>query len=212
MENKDIFERYIEIARALGALFPPVLEVAILDFKDLDHPLIFIVNGQITGREVGGSANELNCRLAVEENALPNNATAMRGSHGQSLKSRLLPIHDDQGKIIGAFCLHFDTAPFEQFQKFLDFFVNAKAPSHPAMEGGEEIPQKIEAWLLKKGLFAQALSYKDKQHLVAYLFADGSFKKRGAISSVASALQLTRQCIYNYLEIAKRENDTIYRS
>lgn len=212
MDNKIIFERYIQLAEILGQMFQNVLEVVIHDFKDLDHAIIHIVNGHISGRSHGGPVSEINLRRLIEQDQFPDmliNFTS-RNSRGQQLKSSSLAIRDDQGKLIGAFCLHFDLSHFEQFQKFLEFFVNAKVNSFVGINdfGNSqpqdlEIKEEIEAWLLKKGCYATQLTYKDKQAIVGYLYQGGYFKRKGAISIVANALQLTRQSIYNYIELAK---------
>lgn len=213
MQNRKIFQRYIDIADVLGQMFPNVLEVVIHDFKDLDHAIIHIVNGHISGRDVGGPASELNIRRLMEEENFPDalvNYTS-RNSRGQQLKSSSLAIRDEKKKIIGAFCLHFDTSQFEQFQKFLTFFINSSVHSlvglndfGASLPNDEEIKDEIETYLHKNGLSTAQLTYKEKQTIVEYLYKRGIFKKKGAILIVANALQLTRQSVYNYLNVAKR--------
>lgn len=205
--EKRIFDRYIQIADVLGAMFQNVLEIAIHDFQDLDNAVIHIVNGHISGRAVGFPASELNIRRLFEEDAFPDTIInfASRNNRGQLLKSSSLAIRDDQGEIIGAFCLHFDVSQFENFQKFLEFFVNPTA--HPLLgindfgasqPHNEEILKEIENWRLHHGLLNAALTYEDKQAIVTHLYLKGFFQRKGAISNIANALQLTRQCIYNY--------------
>ena len=213
MSHQKIFDRYIQIANVLGQMFQNVLEVVVHDFKDLDRAIIYIVNGHISGRSVGGPASELNMRRLLEEGEFPDeliNYTS-RSIRGQHLKSSSVAIRDAHGKIIGAFCLHFDTTTFEQFHTFLAHFVNTQVHSligindfgaHQTHDA--EIETAIENWLMQNGLYAAQLSYKDKQAIVEHLHGRGCFKKRGAISLVANALQLTRQSIYNYLELAKK--------
>lgn len=212
MDHKSIFARYIQLADILGQMFQNVLEVVIHDFKDLDHAIIYIVNGHISGRSLGGPVSEINLRRLLDEGQFPDQLVnfSSRNSRGQPLKSSSLAIRDDQGKLIGAFCLHFDLSHFEQFQKFLEFFVNHKVDSFVGVNDfgmGQpqdlEIKEEIEAWLLKKGLHTAQLTYNDKQSIVSYLYQKGCFKRKGAIPIIANHLQLTRQSIYNYIELAK---------
>lgn len=216
-ENKAIFDRYIQVANVLGQMFQNILEVVVHDFKDLDKAIVHIVNGHISGRSLGGPVSELNMRRLLEEDQFPDELVnyTSRNHRGQSLKSSSVAIRDREGKIIGAFCLHFDISQFEQFQKFLDVFVNSKIHSLIGVNDfganqphDEEIKNTIDEWALKQGLYANQLSYKDKQAIVEHLYHRGYFKKRGAISIVANVLQLTRQCIYNYLELAKNPSAT----
>ncbi len=213
-ESKEIFDRYIQVANVLGQMFQNVLEVVVHNFADLDHAIVHIVNGHISGRCVGGPVSELNMRRLLEEDQFPDeiiNYTS-RNQRGQMLKSSSIAIRDHKGKIIGAFCFHFDISQFDQFQKFLEVFVSSNVHSLIGVNDfganqphDEEIKNEIDAWALQRGLYTSQLSYKDKQAIVEHLYNRGIFKKRGAISIVANVLQLTRQSIYNYLEIAKKQ-------
>lgn len=213
MDNSMIFERYIMLADVLGKMFQNVLEVVIHDFTDLDHAIVYIVNGHISGRSLGGPVSEINLRRLLEKDQFPDMLVnfSSKNSRGQPLKSSSLAIRDNQGKLIGAFCLHFDLSQFEQFQKFLDFFVTAKVDAFIGINDfgasqphDHEIKGEIDAWILKNGLHTAQLTYTDKQSIVNHLYQKGCFKRKGAISIVANSLQLTRQCIYNYIELAKQ--------
>lgn len=213
MSNQKIFERYIQIAEVLGKLFPNMLEVVVHDFKDLDHSVIHIVNGHISGRKVGDAASELGIRRLLEKEAIPDVLVNYinRNARGQKFKSASIAIRDDKGKMIGAFCFNVDLSHFEQFQSFLDHFtrcetnmivgandINDKQISHV-----DELQHEINQCLLQTGLSSVQLTYKDKQSIVSRLNQQGFFNKRGAISAIATSLQLTRQSIYNYLELGK---------
>ena len=71
-----------------------------------------------------------------------------------------------------------------------------------------DIEKGNDAWLLTQGLRAAQLTYHDKQQIVKYLLQRGYFKRKGAISSTANLLQVTRQCIYNYIDVAKQNQDS----
>ncbi len=213
MKTNKIFERYVQIANLFGQLFQNVLEVVVHDFKDLDHSIIHIVNGQISGRKIGDSASELGIRRLLEQEGIPDALVNYinQNNRGKKLKSASMAIRDDKGKMIGAFCCNFDVSQFEQFQRFLEFFTacepNTMVGLHDINETNrtneEEIEEDIKTYLVQSGLISNQLTYKDKQAIVDHLYRQGCFKKRGAISSIANSLQLTRQCIYKYLELAK---------
>lgn len=213
MANNKLFNRYIQIAEVLGKVFPNVLEVVVHDFKDLDHSIIYIVNGHISNRKVGDGASELGIRRLLEQEDIPDVLVNYinQNSRGQKFKSASLAIRDDSGKMLGAFCFNFDLSHFEQFQKFLEFFMSCENNSLVGLNDindkqlthEEEIQDEINKYLFQNALSAVQLTYKDKQEIVTHLFDQGSFKKRGAIATIANALKLTRQCVYNYLELAK---------
>lgn len=219
MNLNKIFERYIQIADVLGKVFPNVLEVVVHDFKDLDHSIIYIVNGHISNRKIGDAASELGIRRLLEQEDIPDALANYinQNSRGQKFKSASIAIRDNNGKMIGAFCFNFDLSQFEQFQKFLEFFISCENNTLVGLNdindkhltNEEELQDEIKNYLLKNGLSSIQLTYKDKQEIVNHLHQQGFFKKRGAISAIANSLQLTRQCIYNYLELAKNKKSSI---
>ena len=71
-----------------------------------------------------------------------------------------------------------------------------------------DIKEEMDAWLLTQGLRAAQLTYHDKQRIVKYLLQEGRFETKGAISSTANLLQVTHQCIYNYIDFAKQNQDS----
>lgn len=218
MNRSKIFKRYIQIAEVLGKIFPNVLEVVVHDFKDLDHSVIFIVNGHISNRKIGDAASELGIRRLLEQDipdVLVNYIN--QNSRGQKFKSASIAIRDDDGKMIGAFCFNFDFSHFEQFQKFLEIFISCENNSlvglndinNKYLTHEEGIQDEIKNYLFANGLSAVQLTYKDKQEIVTYLHQRGIFNKRGAILTIANSLQVTRQCIYNYLELVKNKKKSI---
>lgn len=221
MNRNQIFERYIQIADVLGKIFPNVLEVVVHDFKDLDHSIIYIINGQISNRKIGDAASELGIRRLLDQENIPDVLVNYinQNNRGQKFKSASIAIRDDDKKMIGAFCFNFDLSQFDQFQKFLDFFMSCENNTLVGLNdindrhltNEEEIQNGIQNYLLKHGLNHIQLTYKDKQEIVNYLHQQGYFKKRGAISTIAHSLQLTRQCIYNYLELAKSKESNVIK-
>jgi predicted transcriptional regulator YheO len=219
MNPHKIFERYIQIAAVLGKLFPNVLEVVVHDFKDLDHSIIYIINGQISNRKIGDAASELGIRRLLQQEDIPDVLVNYinQNSRGQKFKSASIAIWDDDGKMIGAFCFNFDLSQFDQFQKFLEFFMNCEFSSlvgpndinDKHLTNEEEIQDEVKNYIFQNGLSSVQLSYKDKQEVVKHLHQKEFFKKRGSISATANSLKLTRQCIYNYLDLAKNKEPFI---
>jgi predicted transcriptional regulator YheO len=114
--------------------------------------------------------------------------------------------------MIGAFCVNFDTTPFEHFEHFLkgltqceDDQIVGEGELSPILTLEEEVHQHIQDFLSKYHLQLSQLSYADKQMIVAYLDQRGCFRQKGAMTVIAKALQLTRQSIYNYLKMNKEK-------
>ena len=219
MSNKLIFKRYIEIAEMLGKMFPGVLEVIVHDFSDLDRSIIFVVNGHISGRQVGEGATELGLRRLLENEEIPDLLVNYlnRDVLGRRLKSASMAIRDDREKMIGALCLNFDTTPFEHIQHVLEGLTQCDVHALvgegelvPLVSLEEEIHQHIQNYLSQHHLQASQLTYADKQKIVSYLEQKGCFRQKGAMTAIAKALQLTRQSIYNYFKKDKKNDSKFF--
>lgn len=205
----DIFDRYIQIAEVLGQMFPNILEAVVHDFKDLDHSIIYIINGHISGREVGHGASELGLRRLLGQEDIPDvliNYININ-QNGNKLKSASIAIRDGKKKIIGAFCVNVDISYFEHFHHFLTTLMHStplplvgQGELTPIDTIEEEIKKLIQDYLVKWSLVFSQLDYNDKQEIVIYLNQKKCFRQRGAVMAVANALKLTRQSIYNYLK------------
>jgi len=213
MSHEALFHRYIQIAEVLGQMFPNILELVVHDFKDLDRSVIFIINGHISGREVGSGASELGLRRFLENENIPDvlvNYTNFN-ARGNRLKSASIAIRDQKGRMIGAFCANLDLSSFEHFKNFLTLLLGSKtlpivgeSELAPVRSVEEEVRNSIQDYLNKHNLVFSQLTYADKQNIVLYLEQNGCFRQRGAMIAVGHALQLTRQSIYNYLKKGNR--------
>lgn len=212
MSNATIFNRYKQIGEVLGAMFPNLLEVVIHDFTDLDHSVIFIVNGHLSGREIGSGASELGIRRLLAEESIPDVLInyANVNLRGNSLKSASIAIRDDAGQMIGAFCLNCDVSVFELFYKFLEplicrtpLSIVGESELSPLSGIEEEVKMLTQDYLLQNSLLLSQLNYSEKKEIVLYLSKKGIFKQKGSMLATATALKLTRQCIYNYLKSNK---------
>lgn len=209
MKHSLLFQRYIQIAETLGNMFPNILEAVVHDFSDLDHSVIFIINGNISGRTVGDGASELGLRRFLEEENIPDtlvNYTSI-SVRGNKLKSSSIAIRNDKGKMTGAFCLNLDVSHFEHFYRFLQPLISAEVMPLvgdkeliPPVSVEEDVNQFISQYLLQRNLLFSQLSYRDKEEIVAQLFQRGYFKQRGAILAIAEVLKISRQSIYKYLK------------
>ncbi len=214
MSNVKLFKRYIELAEMLGKMFPNMLEVIMHDFSDLDHSIIFMMNGQLSGRKVGDGATELGLRRLLGGEDIPDMLVNYRNrnSQGNYFKSASLAIRDDKGDMIGAFCLNFDLSLFDHFRHFLTTFTQCEEHVLGGAEEltaatslEEEIDHHIQTYLSQHHLHLTQLTYSDKQKIVAYLDQKRCFRQKGAMIAVAKALRLTRQSIYNYVKQSTKE-------
>jgi len=213
-----ILGQYINMARVIAEMFDPVVETVVHDLNDPDHSIIAIFNGHLTGRKVGDPATDIVSRLVSDdfpdvlvgyENESPN---------GQRLKSTSLAIRDDEFTLIGVMGLNMDVSYFDDHITFMKRFIARTSSRHvltperfsTSPDGvptpKEDIQQAIRSFVTSRNWTHHMLSYKKKREIVEYLYANGYFKSRGAVTIIANELGLTRASVYNY------KNDYIERT
>lgn len=206
-----VLGHYVNMARVLADMMSPLLETVVHDLSDLDHSIIAIFNGHLTGREVGDPATDVVRRLVDGE--LPDVLVGYdnESPNGQQLKSSSLAIHDEHGALIGVLGLNMDISYFRQFGKFIDRFIATHRSEHvPHSEHfrhivpngmqspREDIRDAIDQYRISQNWNTRVLSNEEKRTIVEHLYRQGYFKNRGAATIIASLLGLTRPSVYNY--------------
>jgi len=208
MTPKQIFSRYIEMGQMMGEMFSPSVEIVVHDLRSPDKSIIFVYNGEITGRKVGDPTTDLG-RLRIADPDTPSSIIGYnnKAPNGSKLKSSSLAIRNEKGSVIGSFCVNWDLTAFDQFQNFLSAFM--KTVPNPHINDGEDfgisgaeetIEEMVDTYIVENGLSAKQLSQEQRSKLVRDLQTRGVFEKRGAAATLARKLNLTRASIYNYLK------------
>ena len=209
-----ILDHYVTMAKVIGKMMAPIMEVAVHDLRQPDSSIVALYNGHLTGREVGDGATDLGLRRLRGED-LPDEMIGYANEipDGPKMKSSSLAIRDDEGELIGALCLNLDISYFEQYGKFIERLISTHESEHlddgedfGATTPREDIQDAVDQVRISKGWMGQSLSNDQKRTIVEHLYRQGHFKKRGAVTIMADLLGLTRPSIYNY------KNDYVERT
>ena len=207
-----ILTHYVRMAQVMSDMFAPVLEMVVHDVrKDLSQSIIAIFNGHVTGREVGDPATDVVHRLVDGdfpevlvgyENESPN---------GRELKSSCLAVRDQEKKLVGVVGFNLSVHYFKKYNEFISQFIDRHrsdhVPSSEEFQGiapddvptpREDIEEAINQFRISRGWGDSLLSNDKKQEIVGYLYKNGYFKNRGAVTITADLLGLTRASVYNY--------------
>ena len=200
------------IARTFG----PRCEVVLHDLRNLDHSIVKIANGRVTGRAVGGSISDRGLkyfRSGGKEDLLINYPSETKD--GRILKSSTMTFKNDKGKPIAALCINFDVTDILNLNMAIQdiFKVSDKAQQGEPMETFEgdmvstlnEIADKI---IRKAGKAIPSMGREDKIEIVRQLEDQGFFLIKGAIKLIAGRLNISKFTVYNYLEQIRSEKQS----
>ena len=208
-DREATFALLKQLSVGIAKLFAPHCEVVIHDFSDLEHSIIHI-DGNISGRRVGGGATDLlllQARKGETVRDFHNYRTSL--PKGREMKSCTMFLRDESGAAYGALCINLDIGIFAGLHRLLGEFL--------ALEGGTEVSETLSDDIQRTihsimreavsemGAELPILSKGDKIDLISRLDEKGAFQVKRAVPLVAEELGLSRSTIYNYLAEAREQ-------
>lgn len=224
--KKDItFEFFIRFAEGLQKLLGNKCEIIIHDFrKGFEHTIVHAINGQVSGRSVGGPPRG-GMISHTGEDIHPYKDSRIYFYNGtDELKGKIFKscttlISDENNKIIGSVCLNLEMNDFilaqNALQKFVNYNTNGITSDNEENIAFKNVDEFLNYYmnqcvqiigkpmpLMDKGEKIQALKYLNNK---------GIFKISKANVILTEAFQISKFTLYSYLEEAKglidSEND-----
>jgi predicted transcriptional regulator YheO len=193
------------LATALG----PACELVLHDFADVRHSIVAI-EGNITGRAVGGPLTDLFLQI-IRQEEFPEDLLKYPSYtvEGKELLSSTIFLRDEADQLIGCLCINRDISHWKLARDTLNELCGV-LPLDKAqeIEEKETFVQDVEELLMGTINEVIAIEQKpidfmtkeDKSNIVKILDERGIFLIRGSVQTVARALNVSRYTIYNYLE------------
>ncbi len=216
METRKELIQHFPIADYIAAINGKTCEVLIHDLSDLNHSICYIVNGYITNRSVGGTitnyALELLQKTEYKDKESVTNYTGTTKDGKKILRSSTYFIRDDLGVNIGMLCVNIDITEILRMQESVNDLIMIKQKPSTL---GDVLPQGTERFdvvvddivreiidsvIIDSGLKMVDSTIAEKRVLIAKMESKGVFKFKGAVNTVANALEVSNQTIYRYLQ------------
>ncbi|QBD75542.1 transcriptional regulator [Ktedonosporobacter rubrisoli] len=196
-----------QIAEAILYMFGEEhCEVLIHDFRQPDHPIIWI-GGHLTGRHVGGAMSQIGLEmLAQGDEARARINYTVQTDDGKRLKASMVPLRNAEGQVFAALCLKFDITPLLSLEHLLHHWLSSDETSPPVSnvhysDSSADVAQAIlDDVVHQRGLRHPPLDAAGRIALMRALQQHGFFGIRRAVPILADYLQLSRASIYHYLK------------
>jgi len=203
----------IPIADGIAKTFGENCEVAIHDLTHPIHSIYHIVNGSLTQRKKGDSLGSMFKELiqlaTSHEDCLINYYDC---ENGHEFRCSKMLIRDENGSIIGCFCINIAMDDFLKLKRFTDMFCTTKSIEdyHRSKPNDAENISDISELVttLIDNTFAEFISGKskltkaDKVEMVKFLNDKGIFTVKGTVEKVAGMLDVSKFTVYNYIDQA----------
>ena len=206
--SKDIskiFDRYRPLVNIVSKTFGKNCEVVLHDFSDMQSSVIEIANGHVTGRSVGSPVPEKSLKMIIEGKFEDVINYTGKSLNGRVLKSSTTFIRDDDGEVIGCFCINFDMTELVVTQQVLKDLmeVNDLKSDNTSLDGNrvnDVLTDIVQNTIDEMGKPIAYLTKEEKVQIVEKLDEQGAFLIKGTIDYVAKVLCVSRYTIYNYLD------------
>ena len=220
MQVDTRLQRYIGIADYIAAINGPNCEVILHDVADLQRSIVYIVNGYVTGRKVGGTITDYALDLLVngaygKQESIVNYMGTTRD--GRILRSSTYFIKSELQELLGLLCVNIDITDLLRAKDILNRAA-ALPGDEPVSRAGmskehfdlsvdELVEGIIDSVILESGIVLRNSSTKQKKELTRSLVARGVFKLKGAVGVVAKKLNVSSQSVYRYYKEIEGERE-----
>lgn len=207
--NLDFLKR---LAKGITAQFGRNCEVVIHDLSssNVDYPIIFIENGDVTHRTTSTSASRvvLNALNHVSD-SLEDKLNYITKTHdGKILKSSTIYIRGNENIPIGIFSINYDITELTIAKNCIDSFISHKED----IEDANKIPQNVnqllddllEESVKKIGKPVALMSKEEKIQAIQFLNDAGAFLITKAGDKTANFFGISKYSIYNYIDIKNK--------
>lgn len=206
-EHRDLLTRMMDM---MEQQFGKDCEIVLHDHSlEFDKTIVDIRNGHITGRKIGGSGSNLGLEILRGTSGGSDQYNYITyTNNGKILRSSSIHFHNEQGALIGAFCVNLDITESIRLENFIRSYNNFSTSPEPvneifANDVHQMLDELIHRALQKIGKPVSQMSREDKIEFIRYLDEKGAFiiAKSGII--VGDILEISKYTFYNYLDVAR---------
>ncbi len=202
MTRDQAFEFLDRTARGIAEMFGSSCETLVQDMSDPSHPILSIYNGQVSGREVGSTADIMGSTRLIDETAMTTdfvNLYATTPAGAQLKSSTFHMIGEDYNLALG---IDFDYSSLVFANRILVDLMRSDADLQSALWESTDngLSQIFDECLAAVGKPVSALNKNDRVKIVALLDQKNAFSYRKSVPFVAKHLQVSRYTVYKYLD------------
>jgi len=218
-KDRELLESYIPLVRFIAAVGGPRCEVVLHDLSDIEHSIIAIENGHISGRKVGDGMMDFAYQKFLEETGefLANKSGKLTNDH-KTLRFSAFPIRrkTDQ-EVIGLLCVTVDITDFIYMQRFInsELFIDGgyyTEPENPAGAFALPLSDTLEAMFLhamqESGCSdVDRMDKDDKMRVISILKENNLFEIKGTVSFIAKKLKISEPSVYRYVKEVRNSSE-----
>lgn len=221
LSDREAVEAYIPMVRFIAAVMGPRCEVVLHCLDDIDHSIIAIENGYITGRKVGDGLVDFALDTVLNrenaEKAFVANIYGKTTADNKKLRLSGYYILNNKNEMIGLLNVTVDVTNYVLMKNLIEseLLMGAGANladsgserSQYALSAAEMVELTCEQTMAQLGYHEPQLMRKsDKMKIIAMLNERNLFSMKGAISLTAKKLCISEPSVYRYVKEHRDSN------
>ena len=215
MNHDTEFEFAKRMAKGLAGQFGQNCEVVIHDLRgnDLEHSIVAIENGHVTGRSIGDGPSHIVLEsLKGDPKMLQDRISYLtRTSDGRVLKSTTLFIRDDEDRVIGLLGINYDISMLVSLEGSLrDFTGQDRLTSEPeaiSRNVADLLDELLERSVSLVGKPTAIMSKDDKIRAIRFLDDNGAFLITKSGPKVCQYFGISTYTLYSYLDEIRKTSE-----
>ena len=215
MLNEQLKNTLFSLAHTIAAHYGKSCEVAVHDLTDdnaAEHSIIYIENGEVTGRTVGdGASGVVLEQLRGDTPAEDRIGYFSKTSDGKILKSSTTYIRDDSGKVIAIFSVNHDITALSVASTALSELVNPFEPGGTVERITPNVGELLDELLWKSteliGKPVSLMNKDDKMRAIRFLNSKGALLITKSGDKIAKYFGISKFTLYSYIDSKQEETD-----
>lgn len=203
----------MQLAKGIAKQFGSNCEVVVHDLRtsDMEHSIVAIENGHVTGRHMGDGPSHVVWEALKADPAKLEDRLAYltKTEDGKILKSSTIFLRDEQRRPIGIFSINYDITMMKSMENMLHMFTASADPckepetiTHSVTELLEElINQSVK--IVNKPV--ELMTKDDKVKAIRFLNDSGAFLITKSGQRVCNFFGISKYTLYSYIDEAKGE-------
>ncbi len=204
--DRLVLESYKNLAAGLSEYLGEGYEIVLHSLEDLEHSVIFIINGHYTGREVGCPITNIALSMLKkmeQEDSKGSISYFTKTSASKPLKSSTIAIKGAGNRTIGLLCINFYLAT--PYYSIINSFFGKEEEDRNEIE--ENFSDSIDDMVKKSISDAREMVMKDNtisstnrnHRIIQNLFENGIFNFKDAVETVAQELGISKSTVYMHI-------------
>lgn len=214
MESKKL-ETLKQLADGIAAHFGSKCEVVIHDVnsRHMDHSIVYIVNGHVTGRKVGDGASKVVLdQLQSQSMETKDHLRYLtRTPDGKILKSSSLYIRNSKGVVVAIFSINYDVTSLMLIkQEVEDMVLPAETESkepEKLINVNDVLDELIKQSVAMIGKPVALMNKDDKIRAIRFLNESGAFLVTKSGDKVAKYFGISKYTLYSYIDANKKQEE-----